>query len=104
MMSRTLGISRVVISMRAGIDRRPRIGPSTSPRNRSIEVHSAPKATWKNSSAQSLLAAIAAISAMNTAATMGSPRSGTIWKSGTRGRLGGARPAAGSATSAMARA
>jgi hypothetical protein len=40
-----LGISRVVNSIRAGIDIEPMIGPSTSPRNRSMIVQAAPDAT-----------------------------------------------------------
>src|ERR1035438_8439786 len=35
-------------SARAGIDRRPRIGPITKPTNRSIPVHSPPPTTWAN--------------------------------------------------------
>ena len=44
-------------------------------------VQAAPPATWKNSSGQSLLAAMAAISSPMITATIGSPLSGTISKS-----------------------
>ena len=62
MISTIFGISRVVSSIRAGIDSRPMIGPSTNPRNRSMIVHAAPPATCRNSSGHSLLAAMPAIS------------------------------------------
>jgi hypothetical protein len=78
MMSRILGISLVVISIRAGIDKRPRIGPRMRPRKRSMIVQAAPPATWKNSSGQSLLTAMAAISRPMIGAMMTSPRRGTI--------------------------
>src|SRR3954471_13808620 len=100
MMSSSFGMSRVVSSTRAGIARRPRIGPSTNPRNRSNDVHSPPAATWKNSSAQSLFAAIATTSATSTAPTIGSPLSGTISKS-ARGGASCAAVGASTATSAM---
>src|SRR4051794_607753 len=100
MMSSSFGMSRVVSSTRAGIARRPRIGPSTNPRNRSNDVHSPPAATWKNSSAQSLFAAIATTSATSTAPTIGSPLSGTISKS-ARGGASRAAVGASRATSAM---
>src|SRR3954469_12503535 len=100
MMSRSFGMSFVVSSTRAGIARSPRIGPSTNPRNRSNEVHSPPAATWKNSSAHSLFAAIAATSAISTTPTIGRPRSGPISKS-ARGGAAGAAVGASRATSAM---
>src|SRR4051812_30859925 len=100
MISRSFGISLVVSSTRAGIARRPRIGPSTNPRNRSNEVHRPPAATWKNSSAKSLFAAIAATSATRTTPTIGSPLSGTISKSG-RGGASSSAVGASRATSAM---
>src|SRR3954471_12688768 len=100
MMSNSFGMRRVVSSTRAGIPRRPRIGPRTKPRKRSNEVHRPPAATWKNSSAHSLFATIAATSATRTTATTGRPRSGTTWKSG-RGGAATAAAGASSATSAM---
>ena len=90
MISSIFGISRVVNSIRAGTDIRPMIGPSTSPRKRSMIVHAAPNATWKNVSGQSLLTAIATIRATSTIATSTRPARGTIWKSGTATRGGGA--------------
>ena len=60
MMMTIFGISRVVNSIRAGIDIEPMIGPSTRPRKRSMIVQAAPPATWRKSSGQSRSAAIAA--------------------------------------------
>jgi hypothetical protein len=53
-------------------------------------VHAEPNTTCRNSSGQSLFAAIAAISAANTTATIGSPFSGTISKSVRAGAAAGA--------------
>src|SRR3954470_14936595 len=81
MIRSSFGMSLVVSSTRAGIASRP-------------------AATWKNSSAHSLFATIAATSATRTPATTGRPRSGTTWKSG-RGGAAAAAAGASSATSAM---
>src|SRR4051812_41424977 len=94
MISTSFGISRVVSSTRAGIDIRPMIGPSTSPRKRSMIVHAAPKTTWRNSSGQNRFHAIAATSTTKTAATIGRPLSGTISKSGRAAGAGSGGPAA----------
>src|ERR1700712_3047435 len=82
MISTIFGISLVVNSTRAGIDRRPMIGPSTSPRKRSMIVQAEPNTTCMNSIGHSLSTAIATISTMNAIATSTSPRFGTISKSG----------------------
>src|ERR1700722_11835580 len=95
MISTIFGISLVVNSIRAGIERLPRIGPRTSPRNRSMIVHEAPPTTCRNISGHSLLEAIAAITSANTTAMIGRPLRGTIWKSGRA--IGGAA-ASGDAT------
>ena len=85
-MRRTIfGMNRVVNSMRAGIDIPPMIGPTMRPTNRSMAVQSPPPTTWKNTSAQRLLLAIATIRPITTAATIGIPLRGTIWKSRTAG-------------------
>ncbi len=70
-------MNRAENSARAGIDSRPRIGPTISPTNRSIAVHSAPPTTWQKVSAHSQLPAMDAMTNTTTAATTGSPRSGT---------------------------
>src|SRR5579875_275900 len=79
MSSTILGMNRAMNSARAGIDKRPMIGPTTRPTKRSMAVHSAPPATWLNMSAQVQLPAIATITKMTTAPTMGNPFNGTIW-------------------------
>src|SRR4051794_18760980 len=89
-MIRTIfGMRRVVISMRAGIERLPRIGPRTRPRNRSMIVHAAPPATCRNSTGHSLSDAIAQMRKANAIATTTRPFRGTISKSSASG-CGGA--------------
>src|SRR5207249_4892099 len=78
MSSTIFGMNRLENSTRACTDMRRRIGPMTKPTNRSTLVQSAPPATWKKSSAHSLLLAIAATSAPRTATTIGIPANGTI--------------------------
>ncbi len=56
-----------------------------SPTNRSIAVHSAPPTTWQKVSAHSQFPAIDAMTNTTTAATIGSPRSGTTWTWDRRG-------------------
>src|SRR5512146_2247809 len=85
-MSRTiLGMNRAVNSALAGSDSLPRIGPTISPTNRSIAVHSAPPTTWQKVRAHSQFPAIDAMTNTTTAATTGSPRSGTTWTRDWRG-------------------
>src|SRR6186997_2203977 len=59
MMITIFGMNLAVNSARAGGDIEPMIGPTASPTNRSMLVHSAPPATWQNMCGQNLLAAIA---------------------------------------------
>ena len=66
--------------MRAGMDKRPKIGPTTKPTNRSTAVQSPPPTTWKKSIAHNLFEAIAATSATKTTPTMGSAFLGTMSK------------------------
>src|ERR1700751_124033 len=97
-MIRTIfGISRVVISIRAGTESLLRIGPRTKPRKRSMIVQAAPNATWKKVSGQSSLTAIATTRAAKTIATGISPRRGTISESGISigGPAGGPEAGAG---------
>src|SRR5579859_3102941 len=99
MITTIFGISRVVISIRAGTDSRPRIGPMISPMNRSTIVHDAPPTTWKKSIGHFLFAAIAITSRTTTSAAATMPVRGTIRNSGiSMGGWGGAAsaPAAGS--------
>ena len=70
-------MNRAVNSARAGRDKRPRMGPTMSPTNRSIAVHRAPPTTWQNVSAHSQFPAMAAMTNTTTAATIGRPFSGT---------------------------
>src|SRR5579875_738037 len=99
MMSSILGISRVVTSTRAGIERRPRIGPSTNPRKRSSAVQKPPPTTWKKSTAQLALVPTATANPTRATPTMGRPPRGTMSNSG-RIRPGGApvAPAGGPAS------
>ena len=78
MISTIFGISFFVSSIRPGIARLPRIGPRTSPRKRSSAVQIPPPATWKKSSAQCELVAIAAIRQPTITATTGSAFTGRI--------------------------
>jgi len=48
MIKSIFGMNRVENSIRAGIDIRPMIGPTTKPTKRSIAVHSPPPTTWQN--------------------------------------------------------
>ena len=81
MMSSILGMSRVVNSTRAGMDSRPRIGPSTNPRNRSRVVQKVPPTTWKKSTPHFESVAMTTTKPTSTRPTTGKPPSGTIWKS-----------------------
>ena len=105
MISTILGIKRVVNSIRAGIDMRPMIGPSTRPRNRSMIVQAAPPATCRNSSGHRVLTSIATTSPTIAIATNTRPLRGTIWKSSGAGgpetSAGGAPTGAGAVISAI---
>ncbi|HEY6315979.1 MAG TPA: hypothetical protein VIY52_34945 [Streptosporangiaceae bacterium] len=85
MSSTIFGMNRAANSARAGTDSRPRIGPTISPTNRSIAVHSPPPTTWQKVSAHSQLPAIAAMTNATTTATVGSPRTGTTCTCGRGG-------------------
>jgi len=80
-MIRTIfGMKRVVNSILAGIDSRPRMGPITKPKKRSSAVQIPPLTTWKKSMAHSWLVAIVTTSPTRTTRRSGGPRKGTIWK------------------------
>ena len=93
-------MNRVENSIRAGIDIRPMIGPTTKPTNRSIAVHSPPPTTWQKTSPQRASRAIATTTPTSTSATIGNPLSGTIT---TGGRSAAGLPAGAWATAVTAR-
>ena len=94
MRSTIFGMNLAENSARAGIESRPRIGPTTSPTNRSMPVHSPPPATWLKSSPQLQLKPIDATRKPSTTATTGRPLSGTIWMTGRGGAIASCPPPA----------
>ncbi len=93
----TFGMNRAKNSIRAWIDRRPRMGPMTNPTKRSIPVQSPPPTTWKKSSAQSQLPAMATTRKPRTTPTIGMPATGTICTAGRTDGEVDPRPSAGPA-------
>ena len=66
-------MKRVENSIRAGIDIRPMIGPTTKPTKRSMAVQSPPPTMWQKTSPQRELRAMATTTPISTIATSGSP-------------------------------